>query len=972
MTDPDMSAFNCSAAKNSTVNNSTANTSAPAEAAAQDSSRRFLVGIDLGTTHTAVAYADTSEGLAAAKPRLFEIDQLVGPGTIARKPLLPCCRYHPAKGELAAQDLQLPWSKTDLAGELDTVVIGEWARELSSKVEGRAVTSAKSWLSHPQVDRGADILPWAGAEDVAKVSPVLASASYLHHVRQAWNHHHPEAPLEHQEVVITVPASFDEVARSLTVEAAARAGLPRVLLLEEPQAVCYDWYAQNKPQAKARLADVKLLMVCDIGGGTTDLSLIKVAIEAGELTLTRIGVGDHLMLGGDNQDLALAHLAEQRIVNDGKRLSAASLSQLIQQTRNAKELLLSDNAPAAARVTVLGSGSKLIGGARSCELSQDEVRAIALDGFFPLVEAEARPDRRRSAVVEFGLPYAAEPAVSKHLADFIGRHQMACRQAQALEAQGSALAVPDALLLNGGVFNSTVLCQRAQQQLSQWRQQPIQLLENPHPDLAVAYGAVAYAMARHGAHLKIGGGSARSFFLLLDADKQTTDSPREGICLLPKGSEEGHEIRLTGRKFALKLGQPVSFLLASSSADEVFKAGELASLDADNCLQLPPLVTALEHAEGQQPELQVALATTLTEVGTLDLECVSLSDQQQRWRLEFEVRKSLAQAPVDGEISGSDAVLPARFEQARSLIDQVFGPSKQPFDPRAVKKLRPDLERLLGKREGWDSALLRALFDRLLDGLKRRRRSVAHERVWFNLAGFCLRPGFGHGLDPWRIQQVWPLYQQGLQFDSENQSWSDWWTFWRRAAGGLNQQQQQRLYASVSKYLNPAALRNRKLQTELKNKAYEDMVRLVASLEHLSVDNKSEIGNWLLKRLQKSTETPTSWWAIGRIGSRLPFHGSAHNVVPAATARQWLQKVLAEDWKKSPNAAFAAVLLARMSGDRARDLDPQSRQSVLDRLSAFKAPPLWIEMVSEVKQLDETETRRVFGEALPSGLKLID
>ncbi|HET8708520.1 MAG TPA: Hsp70 family protein, partial [Pseudomonadales bacterium] len=294
---------------------------------------RFLVGIDLGTTHTVVAYADIRDGLNAAEPKLFLIPQLIAPGEVAELPLLASMRYHPVEGELTDADLTLPWPKTDLPGELAQVVMGALARERAAKVDGRSVISAKSWLCHDKVDRSAAILPWAAAEDVAKVSPVLASASYLAHVRAAWNHAHPNDPLEQQDVVITVPASFDEAARSLTVDAARVAGLPSIRLLEEPQAVCYDWYARHRADGPQQLANSKLLLVVDIGGGTTDLSLIKIRVENGELNLTRVGVGEHLMLGGDNIDLALARQAELALLNPGQRFNAGALAQLIGQCR---------------------------------------------------------------------------------------------------------------------------------------------------------------------------------------------------------------------------------------------------------------------------------------------------------------------------------------------------------------------------------------------------------------------------------------------------------------------------------------------------------------------------------------------------------------------------------------------------------------------------------------------------------------
>ncbi len=931
---------------------------------------RYLVGIDLGTTNTVVAYTDLSQGLGPgnhqAQPKIFEIEQLVAPGEVARKPLLPSFRYHPAPGELAPQELLLPWSAPPLPGELPQVVMGEWARELGSKVEGRLVSSAKSWLSHPQVDRSAAILPWAAAEGVDKVSPVLASASYLSHVKQAWNHEHPNDQLEAQEIVVTVPASFDEAARSLTVAAAKLAGLNNILLLEEPQAVCYDWHSQNQQSANELLENVKLLLVCDVGGGTTDLSLIRVGMNDDELALTRIGVGDHLMLGGDNVDLALAHIAEQRIVQDGKALNAASLSQLIQQTRKAKELLLSDHAPASAKVTLLGSGARLIGGAKSCDLTQDEVRDIALDGFFPCTSFTESPDKRRSAIVEFGLPYAKDPAVSKHIAAFLARHDIACRDALQLGDEPTQAAIPDAVLFNGGVFNSPALSKRALTVLEQWRRQPVSELDNSHPDLAVAYGAVAYGLARRGAQLKIGGGSARSYFLLLDDSSQD----QRGVCLMPKGTEEGKEVQLTGRRFSLRLGQPVRFHLVSSSDDTERKAGELYDIDSEHMITLPPLVAVLDAELNNKDEVEVELVSSLTEVGTLKIECVGLSDTQQRWDVEFQLRKELSeQQHIQSDIAAPP--LPARFEEANDSIQTVYGHSKKEFDPKAVKQLRNDLEKLLGKRDSWEVPLLRALYDRLIEVQKKRRRSSTHERVWFNLLGYTLRPGFGYPLDEWRIQQLWPLYQQGLQFNKENQSWSDWWTCWRRAAGGLNQEQQQVIFNDIARYIDPAKARTLKSAAD-KNKSYEDMVRLAASLENLPVETKIQLAEWLLKRLEKTSETQTSWWALGRVASRVPFHGSAHNVLPKETVSSWLPQLLKANWKKNQNQAFAAVMLARMSGDRTRDLDEPDRNAIIDKLNAMKAPPIWIEMVSEVKQLDEAETKRVFGEALPTGLKLID
>ncbi len=922
---------------------------------------RFLIGIDLGTTHTVVAYADISKGIENACPKLFEIQQLVAPGEVAAKPLLPSFRYHPAPGELAERDLLLPWKPAGPTGEIRQVVIGEWARALGSKVEGRLVSSAKSWLSHPQVDRGEPILPWAAAAEVERVSPVLASASYLEHVRQAWNYAEPHYPMEKQEVVVTVPASFDEAARALTVEAAAMAGLESVLLLEEPQAVVYDWYASHEKQASRLLEDCELLLVCDVGGGTTDLSLITVGFAGNDLQLKRVGVGDHLMLGGDNIDLALAHLAERRISGEAK-LSAASLSQLIQQTRIAKERLLAAEPPDNARVTLLGSGARLIGGARSCELQQAEVSELALDGFLPICGIDELPIGRRSAMVEFGLPYAADPAISRHIAAFLTRHNEVCRKALGL-SDDSGSALPNAVIFNGGVFHSAAFKQRALTILGQWAGGSVTELENDSPDLAVARGAVAYLMARHGGQIKIGGGAARSFFLRIEASEDTS----QAICLLPKGTEEGVEVLLNAHRFSLRLGQPVQFDLLSSSSGGDHTLGEILPIDDESLSPLPPLVGALtSHAQ----QVEVVLAARLSEVGTLQLECVDVNDGGRRWRLEFQIRPDLS-APQQGDILPV-AGLPKQFEAAKDMIGRVFGRRSKGVKPDAVKQLRRDLEKILGKQDEWESPVLRALSDQLIGFQKHRRRSANHERVWLNLTGLGLRPGFGFPLDEWRLQQLWPLFGQGLQYQKEPQAWSSWWIFWRRIAGGLDAQQQLQIFRRIEGQILSHPGPGKKAQKGGREKSFDDLLRLAASLEHLPIEVKISIGDWLVAGLKKSAGTPSSWWALGRLAAREPFHGSAHRVIPREKLSDWLPLLMKHDWKKDHNAAFAAVMMARMTGDRERDLDENVRQSIVDKLKRARSPERWHDMVAKTSQLDESETRRFFGERLPVGLKLIE
>jgi len=943
----------------------------------KESHERYVVGIDLGTTHTVVSYARLTPDGARPDIRLFDIEQLIAPGEVAALPLLPSVRYQAAEGELDAGQLRLPWP---VQGEPGPVVIGHYARLLGAQTPGRLVASAKSWLSHAAVDRLAPILPWGAPDEVAKVSPVEASASYLRHVRSAWNARFPGDPLELQNIVLTVPASFDDGARALTLNAARQAGLLEVRLLEEPQAAFYDWLLRHQDRLTGELVQTRLVLVCDVGGGTTDLSLIKVELLGGEPVLTRIGVGDHLMLGGDNMDLALAHRVESRMaatVGDApaQPLSASRLAQLMDRCRVAKETLLAADAPSQTTVTLLGGGARLIGGSRSVTVTREEVEQLIVDGFFPRVDAGAQARQERSGIVAFGLPYARDPAITRHIADFLRRH---------------GAAMPDALLLNGGVFRAGALAKRLEETLAAWRGAPLQRLDNDNPDVAVARGAVAYALAQRGLAPRIGGGSARSYFLRLDDVK--TGAGERGICILARGSEPDEEVLLIDRTFALHVGRPVRFQLFSSvaDADDALPArpGELVALGGNSFVRLPPLVMVLQGAARAQAasrlNIPVQLATSLTEVGTLALHCVSLADASQRWRLEFDLRQGDA---VSGAASGpGDQRAAARLDEAINKIDRIFGSDKRQVDPKEVTQLRAQLERILGDRTQWPTPLLRQLFDALWQRARGRRRSAAHERAWFNLAGFCLRPGCGDALDAWRLQQLWTLFPAGIQYVGDRQVCAEWWTLWRRAAGGLAAPEQLRLLDDFAFNLQmdeegmdpPDAVKPVKGSNE-------DMLRLGACLERIPPAYKTEIGNWLLGRQRKSVSEARRgggagiaaasdnlhFWALGRIGAREPFYGSPHDVVPAEVAASWLEALLAFDWKRIDAAAFAAVCLARVTDDRARDLPLALRERIIARLKAVSAPAAWIAMVREKTELDAVSERRALGESLPPGLTLL-
>jgi len=916
---------------------------------------KYLVSIDLGTTNTVLAYAAQNK----AQVELLSIEQLVAPGEVGGSPLLPSMRYHPLDEELAPGELQLPWTFEDPAG-VPRVAIGRLARMLGAQTPGRLVASAKSWLSHAGVDRMAPILPW-GAEDadVAKVSPVAASASYLAHLRAAWDKRFPKAPLARQQIVLTVPASFDEGARALTLEAARMAGLPELRLLEEPQAALYDWLYRHRATLAQDLAQTRLVLVADVGGGTTDFSLVKVELgEDGQPLLTRTGVGNHLILGGDNMDLALAHLAESRLGN-AERLSASRLAQLMERCRAAKEQLLAPDAPEQVTVTLLGAGARLIGASRSATITREDVKRIVLDGFFPLNEAQESPKRARAGIVEFGLPYASDAAITRHLAAFLRQH-----------AQG----VPDTLLLNGGVFRGAALAERLAAVLSHWRGAPVTVLHNDDPDVAVARGGVAYSLARAGQAPSIESGSARNYYLLLDAEN-TGDTVR-AVCLLPRGAPAGEEMRLADRSFALRLGRPVRFHLVSSNSDpggRLPQAGELFDLPAADIVRLPAISTVLRST--RTTDIPVQLATLLSEVGTLEVFCVAEDDPAQRWRLEFQLRGE--EATLE-----DDAALPMELDEAIARIDRIFGNRSQQVDPREVRQLRATLEHLLGARERWTTPLLRRLFDALLARAKGRRRSSEHERVWLNLAGYCLRPGFGHPLDEWRMEQLWAMFDLGVQYHKDSQVRAEWWTLWRRVAGGLSTEAQLRLLDDFAFNLQADASERGRRPLTLVDGSEDDMLRMGASLERIPSAYKAEIGDWLIEQIMAMPAGPKIdaraaaryaryLWALGRVGARQSFHGAAHEVAPAASAESWLGQLLQLDWKKIEPAGFAAAHIARMTGDRSRDIGQAVREEVLRKLSASGAPPAWPAMVREVVELDQAVETRMLGDALPPGLKLL-
>ena len=609
---------------------------------------RYAIGIDLGTTHSALSYVNlqASDG-EKTDHGVLAIPQLTAPGTVEDLPLLPSFLYLPHADELAPGENKLPWQQSD--AEL-TGVAGEMARSRGATTPIRLVSSAKSWLSHPGVDRRSALLPADAPEEVTRVSPLEASTRYLSHLRQAWEQAHPEAPFNEQAITVTIPASFDPGARELTAEAARAAGYENLTLLEEPQAALYSWIQGSEGRWRKEVKPGDIILVVDVGGGTSDFSLIAVLERDGVLEPHRIAVGDHILLGGDNMDLALAHLVARKLAANGTQLDAWQMRALTYGSRTAKEKLLADASIETWPIVVPSRGSKLIGGSIRTELTRAEVTTFILDGFFPTVEASARPAvRQRAGLTQLGLPYAQDAAITRHLAAFLGRQVGATAELEGFESRQSGEASflhPTAVLFNGGVFKSDLLVQRIMGAVNDWLYlegaEPARMLAGADLDLAVARGAAYYSYVRRGHGVRIRGGTASAFYVAIESAMPAIpgmEPPIQALCVAPFGMEEGSELELPGQQFGLVVGEPVHFRFFASSTRRNDQIGDLLAFWGPDELQELSEIQATLSAEGRSAGdvVQVKLHARVTEAGTLELLAVS-PDGAERWKVEFDVR----------------------------------------------------------------------------------------------------------------------------------------------------------------------------------------------------------------------------------------------------------------------------------------------------------------------------------------------
>jgi molecular chaperone DnaK (HSP70) len=862
------------------------------------------IGIDLGTTNSALAYIPEIHGELPDYPEIqvLPVPQYVAPGQIEARRTLPSFLF---------------------LG--DQTYVGAYAREQGALVPTKSVHSAKSWLSNPEVDRTAKILPWDAQEGGRVLSPVDVSTEILNKIRDAWDQTHPNAPLATQDVVLTVPASFDEEARELTVLAAHHAGIEKLTLVEEPAAAFYSWIANHLAQSQKSLFDGQLVLVCDVGGGTSDFTLIRVHRDGDRIEFTRTAVGKHLLLGGDNLDLTLAWLVESKL---GTQLSIRQRTALRRQCAAAKERMLADSNLKSVEITVLGAGSSLVGGTLKTEITRQEALELTLDGFLPFCGIHDQPaEEKRSLFRELGLPYVSDPAVTRHLAAFLSVNED---------------AKPDAILFNGGFFIPEICQRRVADVMERWYGHRPAILENRDLDLAVAVGAAYYSYVKAtGAGLLVRGGLPRSYYVGIGEN--------EAVCLVPRGAEEGQTLELDSQDLHLVANKPVSFRLYSSLTRVDDPVGHLlVSSDVADLHLHAPLNAVIRFGKAGERLVPVKLRAHLTEVGTLEVWADS-KISEHHWRLQFELRKT-----ADARSAKPAAVVSDQsIAQAEALVEGAFRTGAV-----TPEELPGKLEQALALgRNSWPLSAIRRLSDRLLEMTECRRKSAAIEMRWLNLCGFMLRPGFGFPGDDFRIEQARRIYSGGLQFASQVQNEIDWWIFWGRVAGGLNKNQQ----VDIFQRLSPSLLPRGSKRPRINNSLLREMWRTAASLELLPLQTKTQLGDTLIGLVKKGEMVETGLWCLSRLGARKLFYGPINQVLPAHTATRWIEGLLKMEGRmKAPKAEDALVAIARRTGDSTRDLNPATIEMIRKRIPEDLAPALEGEV--------EEDLGKVFGEELPSGL----
>lgn len=930
---------------------------------------RYIIGIDLGTTNCCVSYVDTENSKQAIHP--FRIPQLIASGYTEGRSALPSFCYLAAPHEWPSGTLDLPWRSHQ------AYFVGHFAQEQGARAPTRLVQSAKSWLCHSAANRRDKILPIEASDRTICISPVEATAAYLRHIKDAWNHlmakDDPAAEFEAQDIVLTVPASFDEVARTLTAEAAKQAGFANITLLEEPQAAFYSWLSTHEEIWEKQLHEGDRILVCDVGGGTTDFSLMNVVVQEGKLTIQRMAVGDHLLLGGDNMDAALAIVLEEKLREQGlkEELSSTQLLQLRFHSRCAKEKLLTHANTTedsdSYQVVLQGAGSSVVSGSMSATITRPEVEKILIDGFFGQYDwKDAIQLRKARGLRSMGLPYEDDPSITKHLAYFLSRSN-----------GGNAPNPPNYVLFNGGAMKASGFQSSIVQALRQWfpgEENHIKVLSSASLDFAVGRGAAYYGKVRRGLGVPIRGGTARGYYLGLEV-KGPSGQEMQALTLLPRGCDEDY-VYESDQTFWLTPNTPIAFHLYTSHVRLHDRPGELVGIDSNELQLLPPIHTVLRFGkqqqfyEGTQEKLRVKLGIRLTAIGTLEIWLKSqITDH--RWPLEFQLRNAAGQDNSIANLENvrNDETFDTNFLEASKIaLKNLFsGNDAVQISPKMIME---HLEKLLERpRKDWPLSVCRSLADVVLQQAGQRKRTQEHESRWWNLIGFLMRPGFAYPLDDFRIKELWKVILGDIKAPKLLENQIQHWICYRRVAGGLNKGQQTQIFNEML----PFVLSKKSGKIEVKGKsdvyAYSEKIRVIGALELIDVSLKTKIGNLLLKRIISKEACEADYWALGRLGARHLLYGSVAHVVSKETCEKWVRLLLGAQSGKDQIAMLIAQLARKTD-----QIQLKVSQKLVDEILVCYEGSLEYEhlqkVLNQVSDLTLQEQEHSFGDRLPIGLTL--
>lgn len=911
---------------------------------------QFSIGIDLGTTNCAMAFERLDSD--SAQSELFPVPQWETAVRFSEDATLPSFLYFLSQDEAA----QMSGNTTPRAEWIP----GCFARKRAAESPGRVVQSAKSWLCHHGADRDAPFLPWRSDEIPVenRISPIRASALLLGYLRAAWDARFAAAGIrfDEQEITITVPASFDAVAQRLTVEAARQAGFPEtVRLLEEPQAAFYWWLKSDAGEKSKQLSNARHILVIDVGGGTTDFTLFEISSETPLPHIKRIAVSDHLLLGGDNIDLAIAHAVEARLAHEP--LSGVQWNFLVARCRDVKEHCLSDDFSPVFTVSVPGRGSSLLGGALSARIERAEIKSIVLDGFFPECEADDQPARIQAGLREWALPYAADSAVTHYLAEFLRDRP-----------------IVDAVLFNGGSLYPEALRHRLQEQIARWQHgtEP-RILENEEPSLAVARGAAHFGSIVHRRAQRIEAGAARAIYLEVhkrDAEKEKSSGPTL-LCILPSGAPAEESFRVSQDGLELRINRPVRFRPYSSIRREKDKAGTVVLWNDRDFHRLPPLQTTatLARPNREGDRLPITLTARMNELGLLYVACVSTDpDAQGTWPLEFDLRlhesdaAKLADRRDDGTLGSDPGVESDRLDRAQTRITTIFSRPLDRRDKITATNLLKSLEQILGKpKADWNYVLIRSLWQSLNECIAHREESVEHEETWLILAGYFLRPGFGAEGDDARINDLWRIHSDGLAYPGKRNQLQQY-ILWRRVAGGLSHERQETV-------LEPELSRLR-AQTNLP----AELVRLAGSLERIDRATKAELLDHFLQIARElamnSRHCAPHLAALGLLLNRSLFYAGPEFVVPAVHVEKAFGALSDLDWADSNLVEIQTLFLraARIVDNPKIDLAKSLRDKIASKLQRAGVAPAKIARLRSYIPVASADRANLFGESLPPGL----